>query len=140
MSSSKPTAITSAVRFAERLFLAAAFLFVISTPAADAPTIAGQWSIHQSIAGNESDQDCTFTVSDGKIAGTCKVNDQTPKVTGTVDAKKFTWKYDIEYNGNTLTLTYTGTLDDVDKLSGSVEVSSYGVSGDFKGVRAKPAK
>jgi hypothetical protein len=115
---------------------------LLTTPitAADPPTIAGQWSIHQSIAGNESDQDCTFTVADGKIAGTCKVNDQTPKVSGTVDAKKFTWKYEIDYNGNTLTLTYTGTLDEVDKLSGSVEVSSYGVSGDFKGVRAKSSK
>lgn len=137
---SKPTPIKSALRLAESLFLAAAFLFATTTPAADAPTLAGQWNIHQSIAGNESDEGCTFTVSDGKIAGTCKVNDQTPKVTGTVDAGKFTWKYDIEYNGNTLTLTYTGTLDDADKFSGSVEVSSYGVSGDFKGVRAKPAK
>src|ERR1700733_2908248 len=94
------------------LLLATISFFTSSIIAADVPNIAGQWTIHQSIAGNESDQDCTFTVADGKIAGTCKVNDQTPKVTGTVDANKFTWKYDIEYNGSTLTLTYTGSLDD----------------------------
>jgi hypothetical protein len=122
------------------LLLATISFSTSSTTAADTPSIAGQWTIHQSIAGNESDQDCTFTVADGKIAGTCKVNDQTPKVTGTVDAKKFTWKYDIEYNGSTLTLTYTGTFDDADKFSGGVEVSSYGVTGDFKGVRAKSAR
>jgi hypothetical protein len=122
------------------LLLTTTSFFASSITAADAPNIAGQWAIHQSIAGNESDQDCTFTVTDGKIAGTCKVNDQTPKVTGAVDAKKFTWKYDIDYNGSTLTLTYTGSLDDADKFSGSVEVSSYGVSGDFKGVRAKSTK
>jgi hypothetical protein len=96
MPSSKPTPIKSALIFAERFLLAAAFLFVISTPAADAPTIAGQWNIHQSIAGNENDEDCTFTVSGGKIAGTCKVNEQTPKVTGTVDGKKLTWNFNVE--------------------------------------------
>lgn len=109
------------------------------TFSAEAPSVAGQWKVHQSIAGHESDQDCTFTVSDLKIAGTCKANEQTPKVTGTVDGKKVTWKYDMDYNGSTLTLTYTGTLDD-DKLSGSVDVAPYGVSGDFTAQRAKSAK
>jgi hypothetical protein len=122
------------------LILATTLFCTSSTIAADPPSIAGQWSIHLSIAGNESDQDCTFTVSDAKIAGTCKVNDQTPKVTGTVDGKKLTWKYDVDYNGSTLTLTYTATLDDAEKFSGSVEVSSYGVSGDFTAKRSKPAK
>ncbi len=140
MSLSKPTPITSALRFAERLFLAAALLFVISTSAADAPTIAGQWNIHQTIAGNENDEQCTFDVSDGKITGTCKVNDQTPKVTGTADGKKFSWHFDVEYNGNTLTLTYVGSLDDADKFTGAVDVAPYGVSGDFTGQRVKSSK
>jgi hypothetical protein len=140
MPSSKKSPVKSALKFAERLLPAALFLFVISTPAADAPTIAGQWNIHQSIAGNENDEDCTFTVSDGKIAGTCKVNDQTPKVTGTVEGKKLAWQYDIEYNGNTLTLSYAATLDDADKFSGTVNVAPYGVSGDFTAQRVKPSK
>src|ERR1700722_17064221 len=128
-----------------RLTLASIFLFgasILTSPigAAEAPTIAGQWTIHQSIAGNESDQDCSFSVSDAKISGTCKGNDQASKVTGTVDGKKLTWKYDTEYNGSTLTLTYTATLDDADKFSGSVEVAPYGVSGTFTAQRAKSAK
>jgi hypothetical protein len=57
-----------------------------------------------------------------------------------VDGKKATWKYDMEYNGSTLTLTYTGTLDDADKISGSVEVAPYGVTGNFTGQRAKASK
>jgi|ERR1700733_7017388 hypothetical protein len=131
---------TNKVGFGKNLVVAAVFLFGASTFAADAPTIAGQWNIHQTIAGNENDQDCTFTVSDAKIAGTCKVNEQTPKVTGTVDGKKLAWKYDIDYNGSTLTLSYAATLDDADKFTGTVDVAPYGVSGDFTAQRAKPAK
>jgi hypothetical protein len=130
----------SITKFAGTLLVSAVLLFAISTSAADAPTIAGQWTLHQRIAGNESDQDCTFTLADGKIAGTCKVNDQTTKLTGTADGKKLTWKYDVEYNGSTLTLTYVGTLDDADKVSGTVDVAPYGVTGSFTGQRAKSSK
>jgi hypothetical protein len=140
MSLIKGSAITSAVRLAGRFFLAGVFVVAISTPAADAPTIAGEWNIHQSIAGNENDENCSFTVAEGKIAGTCKVNEQTPKVTGTVDGKKLTWNFNVEYQGSTLTLTYTGSLDDADKFTGSVDVQPYGVSGDFTAQRAKSSK
>lgn len=140
MPSTEWTTIEAGLRIAERFLLAGVFVFAISTPAADAPTIAGQWNIHQTIAGNENDEDCTFAVADGKIAGTCKVNEQTPKVTGTVDGKKLLWNFNVEYQGNTLTLTYTASLDDADKFTGSVDVQPYGVSGDFTAVRAKSAK
>jgi hypothetical protein len=140
MSLAKRPAINSALRFAERLLLASVFVFAISTPAADAPTIAGEWNIHQSIAGNENDENCIFSVADGKIAGTCKVNEQTPKVSGTVDGKKLTWNFNVEYQGSTLTLTYTASLDDADKFTGSVDVQPYGVTGDFTAARAKSSK
>jgi hypothetical protein len=140
MSLTKGSAVTSTLRFAERFFFAGIFVFAISTPAADAPTVAGEWNIHQSIAGNENDENCTFAVTDGKIDGTCKVNEQTPKVTGTVDGKKLSWNFNVEYQGNTLTLTYTASLDDSDKFTGSVDVQPYGVSGDFTAVRAKSTK
>jgi hypothetical protein len=107
---------------------------------AEPPSIAGQWNIHQSIVGNENDEDCTFTASDSKIAGTCKVNEQTPSVTGTVDGKKCTWHFDIDYQGNTLTLTYVTSLDDADKFSGTVDVAPYGVTGTFTAQRAKSPK
>jgi hypothetical protein len=139
----QPTVAT--IRNLSLIFIAAPVLITIalltsSATAADAPSIAGQWNIHQTIAGNENDQDCTFTVADGKIAGTCKISEQTPKVTGTVDGKKCTWHFDIDYQGNTLTLTYVATLDDADKFTGSVDVAPYGVSGDFTAQRAKTSK
>jgi hypothetical protein len=32
------------------------------SPAADGSSISGNWKIHTSIAGNESDMDCTFSL------------------------------------------------------------------------------
>jgi hypothetical protein len=125
---------------AKKFLVPSLLIFAASASAADAPRLAGQWSIHQSIAGNENDQDCSFTQDDNKVAGTCKVGEQTTKVSGAIDGKKATWKYDMEYNGSTLTLIYTATLDDAEKFTGSVEVQPYGVTGDFTATRAKPAK
>ena len=48
-----------------------------------------------------------------------------------------TWKYESEYNGSPLTLTYTGTLDDSGKIAGSVDVDPFGVTGDFTATPSK---
>lgn len=115
-----------------KLFVASTFLFAASAFAAGSPNLTGQWSIHNSIAGNESDQDCQFVQTENKLTGTCKNEEgKDLDVTGTLDGNKLAWKYDSEYNGSPLTLTYTATLDDSGKIAGSVQVDPYGVTGDF---------
>jgi hypothetical protein len=118
---------------------ASALLFASSAFAAAAPSLTGQWTVHNSIAGNESDQNCKFVVTDNKITGTCSSQDKDVQVTGSLDGNKVTWKYDSEYNGSALTLVYTATLDDSGKIAGTVEVQPYGVTGDFTAAPAKAA-
>ena len=48
-------------------------------------------------------------------------------------------KYDSDYNGTPLTLSYTATLDDTGKFAGTVEVQPFGVSGDFTATAAAEA-
>jgi hypothetical protein len=113
------------------LVASAALLFATSAFAASA-SLTGQWSIHNNIAGNESDQQCKLVQADNKITGACKTADGgEAQVTGSIDGNKATWKIDMDYNGTALTLTYTGTVDDAGKVAGSVEVQPFGVSGDF---------
>ena len=119
------------------LFASAALLFASTAFAAGAPSLTGEWSIHNNIAGNESDQVCKFAQTDNKISGTCKTADSEVPVAGTLDGNKATWKYDMDYNGTALTLTYTATLDDSGKIAGSVEVQPFGVSGDFSATPVK---
>jgi hypothetical protein len=113
------------------LFASAALLFATSAFATPA-SLTGQWSIHNNIAGNENDQECKLVQADNKITGACKTADGgEAQVSGSIDGNKATWKFDMDYNGTALTLTYTGTLDDAGKVAGSVEVQPFGVSGEF---------
>ncbi|MGB6191717.1 MAG: hypothetical protein WBF42_04555 [Terracidiphilus sp.] len=124
----------------KKLIASSTLLFACSAFAAGAPSLTGDWSVHNSIAGNETDQPCTFTQKDNAISGTCKSSEgKDLPVTGTVDGNKVTWKYDSEYNGSPLTLVYTATLDDSGKIAGSVEVQPFGVTGDFTAAPAKTA-
>ena len=104
------------------------------------PNLAGQWKVHNSIAGNESDQDCTFAQTENKLSGSCKSEDREVQVTGSIEGKNVTWKYDTEYNGTAITLTYTASIEDASKIAGNVEVDPYGVSGEFTAVPSRPAK
>ncbi len=120
----------------KKLFASSVVLFASSAFAAGAPGLTGQWSVHNNIAGNESDQACTFSVADNKISGSCKSTEgKDLPVTGTIDGNKVTWQFKSDYNGTELTMVYTASLDDSGKISGSVEVQPFGVSGDFT---AKP--
>lgn len=106
-------------------------------PAAENATLAGKWQIHNSIAGNESDQTCTFTQQEGELAGSCTSERGALKVTGKVDGKSVTWTYKTEYNGEPLTITYKASLESAGKFSGSVTVEEMGISGEFTATLAK---
>lgn len=121
------------------LLASTALLFASSAFAAGAPSLTGQWTVHQNIANNESDQECKFVQTDDKLTGSCKSNDKDVPITGSIDGTKLTWKYDSDYNGTPLTLTYTATLDDSGKIAGSVEVQPFGVTGDFTASPSKEA-
>ncbi len=123
----------------KKLLASTALLFASSAFAAGAPSLTGQWTVHQNIANNESDQECKFVQTDDKLTGSCKSNDKDVPITGSIDGTKLTWKYDSDYNGTPLTLTYTATLDDSGKIAGSVEVQPFGVTGDFTASPSKEA-
>jgi hypothetical protein len=101
------------------------------------PSMTGTWHVHINVMGNEGDAVCQFKQADTKLTGSC-VNEQgTAAVTGTVQGTALTWSYNSEYQGSPLTLTYTATLGDLSKISGSVDVEPYAVTGDFT---AEPVK
>jgi hypothetical protein len=119
------------------LTVSSILLLASSAFAADAPTLTGRWSVHTSVSGNEIDQECKFVQEDSKLTGSCKSTDKEVQITGGLDGKKVTWKYDSEYNGTALTATYTATIDDPKKISGTVDVQPYGVTGEFSAVPSK---
>lgn len=118
------------LRFAS-IAAAALLAFAPAAFAAPAPTLSGQWAIHVSVAGTEKDLRCTFVQADNKLSGACTSDDKAHPLTGTVDGANITWTYDSDYNGETITLTYTATLTDAPNFSGAIDVQPFGVSGEF---------
>jgi hypothetical protein len=104
---------------------------VVTAGAADSSSVTGNWNVHNSIAGNESDMACSFIQKDKELTGTCQADQGTVKISGTIDDKKVSWTYKSEHDGSPITLTYGGTLDSSDKISGTVKVEEYGVDGEF---------
>jgi hypothetical protein len=109
-------------------------LLSVATPmfAVGAAGLNGSYNLHSSIAGTDTDQTCSLSQTDNKLTGSCQSDTGEVKVTGTVDGKNVTFKVNSEYNGEPLTVTYTGTLDDSGTVQGEADVEPMGVTGDFK--------
>jgi len=100
-------------------------------------SLAGKWTLHYNISGNEGDLACTFDQSDKDFTGACKGDQGEVSVTGKVDEAKVTFQYKTEYNGDVLTIVYTGKLESPAKVSGTVDVQPMGVDGDFTLTQSK---
>ncbi len=111
----------------------------VAALAADKAPLTGTWKTHSSIAGNESDGECTLTQTDNDLTGTCKTSDgKDAKASGKVDGDKINWSFDSDYNGTPLTIKYEGKLDAAaGKIAGTVTVDPFGVGGDFSATSAK---
>jgi hypothetical protein len=106
-------------------------------PAADYASLTGKWILHYSISGNDGDLDCTFNQTDQDITGACKHEAGNVSVTGKVQDKGVTLQYKTEYNGEELTVIYTGKFESAEKISGTVMVQPMGVEGDFTATPSK---
>lgn len=104
--------------------------------APETASLNGKWKVHTSMAGNDSDQDCTFTQTNSDLSGECTSDQGTVKIKGKIDNKNVTWSYDSDYNGTPLTVKYNGKLD-TDKITGDAAVDAFGVNGDFTATRSK---
>jgi hypothetical protein len=112
-------------------------LGALSALAAD-PSLVGSWKISLNVNGENHEATCTFQQDAAKLTGTCKGEFGETALTGQVDGDKIAWKHDVPYNGETLTLSYTGTLSSATEIKGAVNVQPYDITGDFTGQKEPP--
>lgn len=125
----------------KRAIVLAIFASIASVAWGAAPDVSGNWTVHQSVAGNESDMKCKLALAGKDVSGSCKMDAGDVqgdfKVTGTFENGHLTFKFTSDYNGTPLTNTYTAKVDNADKFTGEVAVDPFGVNGDFTATRAK---
>ena len=116
-------------------------LLLLSTTALLAqPTVPGSWTITGDVQGYPINEACTFTQAADKITGSCVTDGKTYDTTVTIKDDKVIFVHGGEYQGQALTLTYTGTYNDKGDLSGTINVDPLGYDGTFtaKKTEAKP--
>jgi len=117
---------------------AALFLTAAALPAAQQAAVAGKWKVNANIGGTASEMDCTFTQKDdGALAGTCEGEQGPREISGKLDGKNVTWQFNTTWEGQTLTVIYSGVLQSATKITGRVDVQPLSVSGDFSATQQK---
>lgn len=101
-----------------------------AAPAAD--TIPGSWHFTGDISGFPLDQVCTFAQSGATITGSCSAEGGVEiPVFGEMTQDTLVFEHESEYEGEPLTVIYTGTLSSSTELKGSIYVEPFAVSGYF---------
>jgi hypothetical protein len=116
------------------------FVAVALTPAvigAQSASVAGKWEVNANVGGTSSYMDCTFAQKDAELSGTCDGEQGPRAITGKVDGKSVTWQFNTQWEGQTLTVYYKGTLQSPEKIAGTVDVQPLAVTGEFTAARPK---
>jgi hypothetical protein len=124
----------------ERIALATLVaLGLAATAAAQTPTpsVAGPWTVRADVSGNQSESNCTFTQKEADLSGSCKSDSGTVMITGKVEGKTVSWQFDTLYEGQTLTVYYSGTSESAETIKGTVNVQPMNVSGEFTATKTK---
>ncbi len=113
--------------------LAAAGSAAAAAPAATAG-INGDWKIDGTINGMTIDITCTLKQADTNVTGSCRGKDITGDlpVKGNASGKTVDWSYDINFQGQQLTVAYHGTLESAAQMKGTIGVMGTD-SGTFTG-------
>jgi preprotein translocase subunit SecD len=108
-------------------------------PPAAAPSaaVAGSWTVRADVSGNQSESNCTFTQKEAELSGSCTSDRGPVMITGKVEGKTVSWQFDTQYEGQTLTVYYSGTSQSADKITGTINVQPMNVSGEFTATKAK---
>ena len=128
--------------------LTLAFVLALAAVAAlaqDAPapaSVAGAWKVTGDIMGYPVDTLCTFAQDGKKLTGSCKNagESKATDITGAVDDKKVTWSLKAEYNGQEITVTFKGALDNASQFKGDIDVQPLNVAGTFEAKKEEAKK
>jgi hypothetical protein len=121
----------------KRLLLLALALVPSVAVTAEPVSVTGRWEVSANIGGTASNMDCAFTQKDSEVTGSCEGDQTSHAIMGKADSKTVTWQFNTQYEGQTLSVVYSGTLDSADRIVGTVDVQPLGVSGDFSARRVK---
>ncbi len=112
-------------------------LFLLSASALAAP-MAGTWKLDGDVQGYPIHETCTLAGPDSALTGSC-VGEKTYPATATRKDDVVTLTHAGEYQGQDLTLTFTGKLQADGTLAGTIDVQPLNYDGTFTAKRSDDA-
>jgi hypothetical protein len=102
------------------------------------PAVPGAWTITGDVQGYPINESCTFAQDKEAIAGSCKnAEGKTFDTKVMVSDQKVIFVHGGEYQGQALTLTFTGVWNDKGELSGAIDVQPLNYDGTFTAKKAE---
>ena len=115
---------------------------LVSSSALAATPIAGTWKINGDVQGYPIHETCSLTGDDSALTGTC-AGEKTVPAKASLKGNTFTLTHAGEYEGQPLTLTYTGKVQADGNIDGTIDVQPLNYDGTFTATRSTepaPAK
>jgi hypothetical protein len=129
----------------KKLGLGFGLAVLLAVPAfAQAPagaSITGTWLISGDVQGVGVSETCIVTqATDGKLKGSCDVDGMGKyDATGSVTDKTVIITHPGTYQGQDLTLTYTGKINSDGGITGTIDVDPMAVTGSFSAKKSDAA-
>lgn len=99
---------------------------------APADTAQDRWRIEGEVSGFPIRMDCTVQVVNTVLSGNCGSGDEgSVEIRGTVEGERVNFSHGAEYEGEPITVLYSGTAESETEVRGSVDVQPFGVTGWF---------
>jgi hypothetical protein len=96
-----------------------------------ADSMTGTWKVTGEVSGNPVAPVCTVVQTGTALTGQCTSRGVPIKLTGKVDDSRVKWRYSVDYEGQTWTLTYTGKMQSPSEITGTIIVTEAGLSGSL---------
>lgn len=98
-----------------------------------AADVAGDWKIEGAIGQMPVSITCTLNEKEQKLTGVCR-NDEVGELplTGETTGDAASWTYNVNFQGQQFTVSYTGTLASPTEMKGDIAVGGN-PSGSFTG-------
>ena len=103
--------------------------------AAPADSVAGAWKFSNDVQGTAWTEVCTFKQAGTAMSGSCVGDAGTPyALTGEMKDGKLTFEHKAEYQGQEITIIFTGAVEKPSEMKGTIFVKPLDAAGTFTAV------
>ncbi|MEO8562093.1 MAG: hypothetical protein ABI601_08470 [bacterium] len=109
--------------------------------ASPADSLAGTWKFTNEVAGTNWSELCTFKQAGTALTGSCVGDTGVPAtITGELKAGTVTFQHGGDYQGQEITIIFTGAVGTPGELKGTINVKPFDAAGSFTAAPAPDAK